>query len=61
MNTWGFVDRSWLMGIELGWVMHLAVAAPTKEESSIKGVFSGMFTHGVSSILSRFLTESVLL
>jgi len=49
------------MGIELGWVMHLAVAAPTKEESSIKGVFSGMFTHGVSSILSRFLTESVLL
>jgi len=41
--------------------MALAAAAPTKDERSMSGVLSGMLTHGVSSIESRFLTELVFL
>ena len=60
-QTCGLTERNSLRRHEFGCAMALAAAAPKNDERSMSGVFKGMLTHGVSSMLSRFLTESVLL
>lgn len=59
--TCGFVLNISLSAAVFGCARALAAAEPTKEVRSMSGVLSGIFTQGVSSMLSRFFTESVRL